>query len=463
MKMTHQAKWAVLGAMVTASLLTQWGCEGSATQTTNGGLHSGEMGGVLVDREGRPVAKAKVQIWATGAISPGIPGQTSNDPPEAITDDHGRYKIRSLASGEYNLFGEQGSGAAMVLIPAITLADSGLDLGEDTLKPPGKIIGKAITSEGPLEGAFCYLPGSSFISISDEDGSFALDRVPEGTYRLKYAAAGYTTLTDTIDVISGEVLALPPQRLGPDITVQPPIPQGLQADYDTARGIITLRWNPVKVSDLLDYILYLQEDGKDPIKQGSLGMDTVLTDSSYRLHFLPDWPWESRDTGTLVFVLKARDKEGNLSRRFSDPVTVRMTRPPVYRGSFQVSPVGAYDSSFCRDTIQLRIWFEGASPGLFGGNILVRRKLDTVFSEEIYKETLVPFPLGDTAVFTWYYGKTTDTPIFNEQYPNRETFNASDFAIELTLLGPAEWAQTFTVNMKTTGPGCFRPGPARLE
>jgi CarboxypepD_reg-like domain len=463
MNMTNKMSWIFLIVLIAAGLLTHGGCDGSATQTTNGGLHDGEMGGVLVDREGRPVADAKVQIWAAGSISPGVPGQTSIDPPEAITDHLGRYKISHLASGEYNIFGEQGSGAATVLIPAIIMVNSGLDLGVDTLKPPGKIVGKAITSEGPLEGAFCYLPGSSYISISDEDGSFALDRVPEGTYRLKYAAAGYSTVTDTIEVISGEVLALPPQRIGPDISVQPPIPQGLWAEYDTAGGIITLGWSSVQVSDLLDYILYLHEDGKEPIKQGSLGMDTVLVDSTYRLHFLPGWPWENQDTGTFVFVIKARDKEGNLSRRFSDPVTVRMTRPPVYRGTFHVSPEGAYDSSSCRDTLQLRVGFNGFVPGEFRGDILVKRKLDTVFSEEIYRETLSPFQLGDTAVLNWFYGKTTEVPIFHERYPNREIFNASEFTLFLTLLGPAEWAQIFRIDVKPTSQGCFLLGPSRLE
>jgi hypothetical protein len=348
-----------------------------------------------------------------------------------------------------------------VLIPAIDLADSDLDLGVDTLKPPGKIIGKAVTSEGPLEGAFCYIPGSSFISISDEDGSFALDRVPEGTYRLKYAAAGYTTVTDTIAVSSGEVLALPPRQLGADLSVQPPIPQGLSAGYDTATGLITLRWNAVEVADLLDYNLYLQAEGREPVKQGAFGPDTVLVDSSYRLRFLPDGPWADRDTGTLVFVLKARDKEGNLSRRFSDPATVTMIRPPVYRGSFFVTPSGTGDSAACRDTVDLRIGFRGPVPGPFEGALTVKRRLDQDFWEEIYKEKLAPFRLGDTAAFSWYYGKTPGDPLFPPRYPDRATFDAGIFAIEMTLVGPAEWAQSFTVDLETLGPGCFRPGPAR--
>lgn len=463
MPATNKAIRTILEALLMAGLLALSGCEGSATQTTNGGFREGEMGGILVDRDGKPVADAKVQIWAAGAISPGIPGRPGNDPPEALTDSEGRYKISDLAAGQYNLFGELGSGAATVLIPAVTMADSGLDLGVDTLKPPGKIIGKAVTSEGPLEGAFCYLPGSSFISISDEDGSFALDRVPEGSYRLKYAAAGYTTVTDTIEVTSGEVLALAPQRLGPDISVQPPVPQGLRAEYDTVSGVITLSWDAVKVADLLDYILYLQEDGGEPVKQGSFGMDTVRVDSAYRLRFLPDWPWESRDSGSLVFLIKARDKDGNLSRRFSDAFTLRMVRPQVYRGSFSVNPVGMGDSSACRDTVDLRIGFQGPVAGPFEGTVVVKRKLDPDFREEIYKESLEPFRLGDTAAFIWYYGKNRDDPAFQARYPDRETFNGSTFEIQLTLVGPAEWAQTFSVDLETLGPGCFRPKPARME
>ena len=91
MPATNEAKRISLWALAAAGLLTLWGCEGSATQTTNGGLREGEMGGVLVDREGNPVADAKVQISTAVNIPQGVPGQPTDDPPEAISDRQGRY------------------------------------------------------------------------------------------------------------------------------------------------------------------------------------------------------------------------------------------------------------------------------------------------------------------------------------------------------------------------------------
>lgn len=449
---------AVLGTLLAATLLTLWGCEGSATQTTNGGLREGELGGILVDLAGNPVADAKVQVWAAGSISAGVPGNPGGDPPEAVTDKQGRYKVMDLVRGQYNVFGIQGKGLATVFIPAINLTDSGLDLGVDTLKPPGKIVGKTYTAEGPLEGVFCYLPGSSYISISDEDGSFALDNVPEGVYRLKYAAAGYTTVTDTIEVVSGEAMILPPQLIGPDLAAQPPIPQGLRATYDTVRGVITFRWKPVKLADLGDYVLYTQELGNDPVMRGSLGMDSVYVDSAFRTIFLPDMPLAGRDSGSLVFLIKARDKEGNLSRLYSDPFALPMTRPQVYQGGFTINPIGVGDSATCRDTLDLRVGFNSPLRDPFAVAMMAMRKIEVRTYVSVYDEKTGAMTPGDTAAFLWYHGKGDIT-----NYPDRETFYRSTFKIELFLYGPAGWFQMQYVEVTTDGNGCLRPKPARLQ
>lgn len=448
-----------LGALAAVAALALAGCEGSATQTTNGGLKDGELGGVLVDQQGYPVPNAKVQVWQANAVSTGVPG--SDDPPEALTDKDGRYKVTDLPPGQYNVFGRHSGGISSVLIPSVEMAKLGLDLGVDTLKPPGKVVGKTVTAEGPVEGVFCYLPGSSYISISDEDGSFALNGVPEGTYRLKYAAPGYSTITDTIAVVSGEILVLPPRKIGPDIDAQPPIPQGLRASYDTVRGSVTLRWNPVRISDLKDYVLFLQEKNKEPTQLGSLGKDTVLVDSSMRGLFLPGSLWAKQDTGTLIFMIKARDMEDNLSRSYSEPFALRMTRPQVYQGRFTILPVGIDDTTVCRDTLVIRTTFESPVKDAWAYAIDVTRKPNPYTWEAVYREKGGGAKPGDTLTFVWYYGKGQGDSNFPGNYPPRAVFDTSTFEIQMVLVGTTNWYQPMSVDVFTYGNGCLTPDRPR--
>ncbi|GJM42657.1 MAG: hypothetical protein DHS20C20_29390 [Ardenticatenaceae bacterium] len=69
-----------------------------------------EFGGTVYDRNGRPIPNATIEIWQTDAegiyLHPNDPGTNQRDINfqfygEAVTDENGRYRFRTILPGEY--------------------------------------------------------------------------------------------------------------------------------------------------------------------------------------------------------------------------------------------------------------------------------------------------------------------------------------------------------------------------
>lgn len=69
-----------------------------------------EFDGTLYDRNGRPIPGAVIEIWQTDAsgvyLHPNDPGTGQRDPNfqfygEAVTDENGRYRFRTILPGQY--------------------------------------------------------------------------------------------------------------------------------------------------------------------------------------------------------------------------------------------------------------------------------------------------------------------------------------------------------------------------
>jgi hypothetical protein len=347
---------ALIAAAVIAGALF-WGCEGSATQTTNGQcLH-----GTLVDAQGSPVSGAKVMAWPSAAV---VLGDANGEPAAmAETDTEGRYALKDLAKGEYNLFGEKGQGSSTVLIPRVAYASAELDLGEDTLTPPGTIIGKVMAGGAPLAGVFCWLPGSSRVAMTDSLGLFALDRVPEGTYLLRYTSIGHAPASDSsVVVASGEITTLPAKSLVFDLASQPPAPKGLAAVYDTATGKVSLTWHRPDVADLAGYLIevFLGSDtsATAAYTEELDRVDPAWVDSAARLYF--EWrnPWRGQDTGTVLYRIKAVDSDGNRSHGFSAPLAVSVRRNALqHTVATLIEGPGDDAAPRCRDTLVFKSAF----------------------------------------------------------------------------------------------------------
>jgi hypothetical protein len=401
----------IAAAVIAGSLI--WSCEGSATQTTNGQcLH-----GTLVDARGNPVSGAKVMAWPVGAI--GNPGAEA--PARAETDAQGRYALDGLDAGEFNVFGEKGSGASTVLIPRVQYAETELDLGVDTLTPPGTITGRVLSGGNPRAEVFCYIPGSAYIAMTDSLGGFTLPRVPEGTYRVKYTSEGHVTAVDSPVVVrSAEITALADKAMEIDEALQPPPPDGLTAVIDSATGLVTLRWNQAPVNDVASYEVQRRLVGAaDPyladfhLMPTTLGYPTVtgtgVIDDRTRAEFGWFSAWPLQDTGTAFYRVRTVDKDGNKSRGFSAPVSVGLQRRPFQNLDLDVIETGGvYDVPLCRDTLvfaaavsnpvfdeaaihfDVVAWFDGSEG------------MEYIYTQKIWKGKVK----ADT--LAWYLGKPVE-------------------------------------------------------
>lgn len=345
----HSRTWMDLGLAGCgfAVWLAMAGCEGSATQTTTGkGIQ-----GVLVDTRGNPVGGATVRAWpaAYGPIRAGMP-QDSGQAVSVRTDEHGRYAIADLEVGVYNLFGANPSNRATVLIPRVKYLEQTADLGTDTLKAPGVIVGN-VRVDGAPPMTFCYLEGSNYAAISDATGRFVLPDLAEGVYRLNYYAPGYAGAVDSIVTVrSGDTTRLADKTLLPDVALTPPAPHGVSASYDTVHGVAHLKWNAVHVSDLSEYVIEFEDSpalGQYSVHSISVP-DTFLADDAIGYYGVYA---EGTEPFTRSYWVRAKDSENNLSPRPAQPVIVRFADPTIFQTVFTMHPI--LDSAMpgrCRDT-----------------------------------------------------------------------------------------------------------------
>ena len=92
----------------------------------------------------------------------------------------------------------------------------GNDIGSVKLKPLGTIRGKAlIDGKDEHYDTTVYIPGTSYISMTNADGTFAIYNVPEGTYTLRYTHEGYMPIMS-----EGVILTCPEDAENPEITTR---------------------------------------------------------------------------------------------------------------------------------------------------------------------------------------------------------------------------------------------------
>jgi hypothetical protein len=339
-----------LAASGFAAWLAMAGCEGSATQTTTGKA----IEGVLVDSHGDPVDGATVEAWpaAYGPSRGGMP-RDSAQTVAVRTDASGHYAMTGLEAGVYNLFGADPSNRAAVLIPRVKYLEQAADLGIDTLKAPGAIVGLIRSAGGGQPPAtFCYLEGSNYAVISDSAGRFVLPDLAEGRYRLNYFAIGYAGAVDSaVTVRSGDTTVLSPKTLGADLALQPPAPAGVSAIYDAVYGVVHLAWRPVRVGDFKEYLIETEDTPVNalPGPRSWTVVDTAFQDrtmTSLSLHNLGGGPF------TRKYWVRTRDTEGNLSPKPGQPVSVRLTDPAIFRTEYAVRLLSdTAAANACLDTV----------------------------------------------------------------------------------------------------------------
>lgn len=351
--MLHLESWkqslvgfGLMGGVLAATLGI--GCDGSATQTTTGK----GISGTLVDIHGKPVAEAKVKAWPASNGPNGL-GQNADSvhAATAMTDPQGRYSLANLEVGVYNIYGEKNDGT--VLIPRVKYLEADQSLGTDTLKPSGSISGKVLSDGNGLGPVFCYLQGSSLVAITDSNGVFLLENVPEGEYRLNYFGESRKKAIDSpVVVLSGKTTQLADKKLSIDLALQPPAPKIISATYDSISGTMNIRWNAVHVEDFQEY--WIEAFDETDTLQVNINyysvIDTVFSDEIGLRSFL------GYQFNGIPYIrnyrIRARDKEGNLSRTPEQVISILVTRPTILNTQYSVKLLnGNLNTPICGDTL----------------------------------------------------------------------------------------------------------------
>lgn len=114
------------------------------------------------------------------------------------------------------------------------------------------------------------------------------------------------------------------------LTPDPPI--NLMAIYDTLSGIVHLRWQRVKMSDIDGYVVYRNDtSSSNPIAiNDHLIKDTTFNDTIFH---------DSLNINNFVYFyrVKTQDKSANLSAIFSDPVKVSVPSPTLVRTRINIT------------------------------------------------------------------------------------------------------------------------------
>lgn len=234
--------------------------DGPSTETGNPNLQ-----GTLKDSEGRPTA-GFVKLYILPNAS--HPDSAALQPPRLIQSrlagENGKYRFDSLPPAVYALEATDLDERLFSLAPDLALASA-----KDTLirvlslRAPARLSGRVtrganafpagVTDHG---GILIRLGGADRSAVSDSLGGYDLGLVPEGVYRIAFAApdGNYEpAFLDTVRAVSGASRELPLVELAWSRFQNPPPPAGLVAVADSANGTIRLAWRPVKLANFAFY------------------------------------------------------------------------------------------------------------------------------------------------------------------------------------------------------------------
>jgi N-acetylneuraminic acid mutarotase len=310
-----------------------------------------EVVGTLVRQNGTPVAGAVVHL-DTAAYSSDTTYVALDS---TITDSKGAFSFRRMhGAGFFSIYGDYHSSELVALLRALKDTASPttfhkVDVGTHAMFPPGFISGKVVIDETSMTGTICYIPGTSLMAITGDDGSFVISGVPVDTYRVFFAYPDYLVGRDSgVIVKSGDTTDVGTILLNYDPNKGVPTPRSVIAVYDTLHGVVFLSWHQVHVSDLKGYIVYRGLNGgtidaRDTVLAG----DTVFRDTIYASYL---------DTSiyTCQYEVAAFDSAPNYGNK-TNPITIVTVPPSSMRTVFKFSLLGtaAGDTAEAGDTVEV--------------------------------------------------------------------------------------------------------------
>ncbi len=224
-------------------VLVWFGCGKSPTNVAGAGSGEGNalVMGYIINDNNTPAIGAKVRFVPVNLDPRSLNGNATID--SVITDKAGKYGTNDLQPGTYNLLAENSNSSKFSYHASIIITGDSLNIGYDTLKPPGSIKGYFKLQPGEdARNIIILLPGTYLSTGGNSDNSFLLDNLAEGRYhvRFMYVNGPYAVLDTTLSIISGV-----PQVLSDSITLpfSIPFPKQVSVSYDTLHQIVHINWS----------------------------------------------------------------------------------------------------------------------------------------------------------------------------------------------------------------------------
>lgn len=174
---------------------------GAAAQGPFGGGAGRRLGaacaleGLVADREGRPIAGARLTLMSLGGDRVG----------QGVSDTRGRFSIEAGTAGSYTLVA-----TAPTYRAATKVVHVGADGGRTELKlfGLGSLTGKVTSAKdgSPLEADLVLQAGEGAVAMrcrAGADGAFSFPDVLEGSYELVASAKGHGTERLPMDIGRG--------------------------------------------------------------------------------------------------------------------------------------------------------------------------------------------------------------------------------------------------------------------
>lgn len=211
--MKRKALCFVLTLLVMAvfSLVGCGGGGGHSNPASSNIAGTARVSGVVYDSSNKPVANAKVRlVLASKALVNSLINNISstsrlatNDNQNEFTtntDNKGQYTFVNVPYGEYTLSAVTANGAQVVTRLSVNAAE--IDTDKIVLAPFGSITGVVTDGkEQPIKGAVVYIDGTSYCSITDDFGGYALNNLPVNTaLKLCAMASGFETKTNSVTI-----------------------------------------------------------------------------------------------------------------------------------------------------------------------------------------------------------------------------------------------------------------------
>jgi len=233
--------------LVSFIFLLGFGCSQKSNQNTGEGQLRRDqvyLSGT-VDTSGAP--KDGVLITATDIDY--IPGSSTSGSYTTQTNSDGYYAV-ALPSGVYNVTAS-GKGLQKAIRNMVRFSDPIANL-DFILTATGDLTGRITYLQGSQEGLVVFLYGTQFMAVTDQSGTYKMNGIPIGTYRMGVIVPGDTgggggpfALTNAVGVAAGQTTNLGTidgSEVNRFASIDYVSPRNIDQSHDPNHPVIIHRW-----------------------------------------------------------------------------------------------------------------------------------------------------------------------------------------------------------------------------